>query len=95
MTSEEELEDLHSRRQSLQDLLRSAGWGFLKEILTEQVRGREKEELAYDISSSADLYELVRLKAERRAMLLVLDLPATIVESLSEDLKERETENAT
>lgn len=87
-------EDLHDRRQMMQTLVGHPGWKELTRIMSEQNLLREQRELAYEIKGPEDLYELVQLKAERRAFKLILSLPETIIETTTEDLKEIEDESS-
>ena len=83
-----EEEDLHSKKQSLKDLIKSAGWEILSTLCQEQIEQRKIQELSMDIDSSGDIYELVKLKAERRALMLFLGLPETMIEGLEEEIME-------
>ena len=83
-----EEEDLHSKKQSLKDLLKSSGWEILSTLCQEQIEQRKIQELSMDIDSSGDIYELVKLKAERRALMLFLGLPETMIEGLEEEIME-------
>jgi len=88
--TEEEKELLHSERQSLRDLLSSEGWELLANIAVSQMEAREQQDLAYEINSSEDLFELARLKAERRAIKLFLSLPETMIENITLELEDNE-----
>lgn len=82
------LEELVDRRQLLKDLLKSAGWGEYSKVLTEQLEVRKAADSAMDLESQKDVYELIRIRAERRALDLALSLPAVLVETLDEQIEE-------
>lgn len=90
----QEIEDLRSRRQSLKDLEKVPGWLELTRVVREQVEHRKALELSFDIEKPEDTIALVKLKAERRALLLLLDLPASLVEGITIDLEEEEEDGS-
>lgn len=88
MNEVDEEEELLSRRQSLKDLTLSAGWGILVDLANEQIEHRKTQELAFDIEGPEALFELAKLKAERRALTLFINLPEVMIENITQDLEE-------
>lgn len=84
--SEPSLEDLYQQKDEIRLLLDSSGWGVYASWLKEQIKIREQRELSYDIENTADAYEMVRMKAERRALALALELPKTFLEQIQEEI---------
>ena len=86
---EKEIEELYERRSALQSLTTHEGWVILTEIIEDQIQTRRNLEDSIDIEDlQRDGIELVRLKAERRTLMLIRSLPQNIVEQLDEDLED-------
>jgi len=82
-------EELESRREILseyQSLVRSPGWELLVDLAQEQVAMRQSMVMAMEEKGLEDFMEVVRLKAEARAIKLFVSLPGTIMDQLREDL---------
>jgi hypothetical protein len=90
MNSEEkEIESLEEKLSAIKALTTSAGWDVIKEVLVSQIEVRRNLEDAHEIEDFfKDTLDLARLKAERRAFMMVIELPGTIIEGLEEDLEQ-------
>lgn len=89
MTDFREIEEAQERLSALKSLTTSQGWEILKEILGNQIEVRRNLEDAKEIEDFyKDVLDLAKLKAERRALALVLALPDTLIEQLEEDLED-------
>jgi hypothetical protein len=69
-----------------QSLLRSPGWERLVDLATEQVELRQSIIMTREERELGDFIEVLRLKAEARAIKLFITLPETVVEQLKEEL---------
>ena len=78
----------------MQSLLKSPAWDRLANIVEEQARLRQNSILTTEEESITDLLSMARLKAERQGMLLVINLPQTIITNLKEELKREVEETA-
>lgn len=85
-------EELRERLDCFRSLVKNPGWKLLKEVLQEQIKVRQQTLLAFDPKTADDLFEIAKLGAERRALLLAIDLPKTILESVKEEIEDVDTE---
>jgi len=71
-------------------LVKSAGWARLGKIIDAQVEMRERRILAEDLDTKDQVAEVRKLKEERKALKLVMQLPETIIEGIDEELSDVE-----
>lgn len=89
MTDFKAIEGLQEDLSALKSLTTSRGWDLLKEVVESQIQVRRNLEDAKEIEDFfRDTLDLARLKAERRTLSLLLELPFTMVEQLEEDLSD-------
>ena len=89
MSEQSVAETLEEDLSSLKSLTTSAGWGLIKTVLESQIEVRRNLEDAHEIEDFfKDTLDLQRLKAERRALMLVIGLPDTMIEQLEEDINQ-------
>jgi hypothetical protein len=69
-----------------QNLVKCQGWVQLVELAKEQIDVRQAMVMAMEEKELGDFIELIRLRAEARAIRLFLGLPGTIIDQIKEDL---------
>lgn len=81
--SQDELREILSEYQSL---VKCPAWGRLVNLAEEQIDLRAAMVMAKEEEKLEDFIELVRLKAEAKAIRLFAGLPETIIAGIKEDL---------
>jgi len=84
MFNEELQETLHE----LKGLLNHAGWKRLTEIAEKQIDLRKAQELAMDVYLEDDIREIQKMKEERRAIQMFINLPESLIEDLELEREE-------
>ena len=79
------LEELQTKLDVFQNLVKSPGWEALVEIAEGQLKLREVEILSAEVNSLDDAFIQSRLRAERLGIKLFIELPSTIVNELKEE----------
>lgn len=82
------LEELREIWEDYRSLVKSQGWGRLRELGERQVELRKAQIMAMEEKGLGDFIEGLRLKSEARAIKLFLALPEMMVENLEEEMRD-------
>jgi hypothetical protein len=93
--SEESVSDLIDQRQIFRSLLAHAGWDQYIEFLDAQINLRKAQEESIDlIHGDNPLGSLIQLRSERFAFQLARDFPQAIIDSLTEEIEDDDTDES-
>jgi len=81
------------RKIALEALVKSTGWGLLVNIAKEQVRFREQKVLLTPLTSSSGVYAQEFEKGEAAGLRLLLKLPHSLLDSIQQELNEKEPQD--
>lgn len=91
---EEQTQDWREILHAYRDLVRSAGWELLGELIEAQIKTRDNHILAMELNGIEDVMELQALKNERKGLKLAMQLPELVIQTIENDHDKELNEDA-